>query len=239
MRRPRLSDEQELRGTMCAAGSLWRRVWPVALYPLTTMTRHVRAATLSGAVLVAAIACERSAVRELDAAPPLGHVSMRSWTPPVALLSWSQDIMITLARDVDVSKLVDLRVFAGLQPGTTIEQAASKLGAPARAWSDDLGTWSEYRNQWGTLQVGCERSRSVPTSDTSCNWRLYAHPIGAISMVFGRAVVEQIEVGKRMTPRASHRTIMLWSWDHNALVDASLVGERITRMMLHAYIVNQ
>jgi hypothetical protein len=32
---------------------------------------------------------------------------------------------------------------------------------------------------------------------------------------------------------------MLSSWDHNAIVDASLSGERITRMMLHAYIVKQ
>ena len=66
------------------------------------------------------------------------------------MLSWRQDVDITLARDADVRELVDLRVFNGLQPGTTIEQARSQIGAPARAWSDDSGTWREYRNEWGT-----------------------------------------------------------------------------------------
>jgi hypothetical protein len=155
------------------------------------------------------------------------------------MLSWSQDIMITLARDADVSTLADLRVFAGLQPGTTIEQAASRLGAPARAWSDDSGTWSEYRNPWGMVQVVCERPRSVPASDVSCHWRLYARPAGAVRTVFGPAVVEQIEVGKKMTPGGFHRTVVLRTWDHNAVVDADLAGDRITRMMLHAYVANQ
>lgn len=194
---------------------------------------------LGCALLGTAGACERSAIRELEAAPPLGHVSIRSATPPLAMLSWSQDIVITVARDADASKLVDLRVFAGLQPGTTIEQAANKLGTPARAWSDGSGTWSEYRNQWGTVDVGCERPRSVPANNDSCNWRLYGHPTGAVRTVFGPAVVEQIEAGRKMTPRANHRTVTLRKWDHNAVVSADLAGERITRMMLHAYIVSQ
>lgn len=201
--------------------------------------KHFRAVTLCCTLFAAATGCERSSVRELEAAPPLTHVSIRSSTPPVAVLSWSQDISITLARDADVPKLVDLRVFAGLQPGTTIEQAASRLGAPARAWSDDSGNWSEYHNQWGTVQVGCERPRSVPASDGSCNWRLFAHPSGAVPTVFGPAVLEQIEAGKKMTPRAKHRTVTLWRWDHNAVVDAILMGERITQMQLHAHIASQ
>jgi hypothetical protein len=155
------------------------------------------------------------------------------------MLSWSQDIMITLARDADVSTLTDLRVFAGLQPGTTIEQAASRLGAPARAWSDDSGTWSEYRNPWGMVQVVCERPLSVPASDVSCHWRLYARPTAALRSVFGPVVVEQIEAGRKMTPRANERTVTIRKWDHNAVVSADLAGERITRMMLHAYIVSQ
>lgn len=155
------------------------------------------------------------------------------------MLSWSQDILITLVRDADASTLVDLRVFGGLQPGTTIEQAASKLGTPARAWSDDSGKWSEYRNQWGTVEVGCERPRSVPADDDSCNWRLYGHPTGAVRTVFGPALVEQIEAGRKMTPGAHYRTVTLREWDHNAVVSADLAGERITRMMLHAYIGNQ
>ncbi len=201
--------------------------------------KKVQALTLGCTVFVAASACERSAVREFDVAPPLGHVSSRSWTPPVAMLSWSQDIMITLARDADVSTLADLRVFAGLQPGTTIEQAASRLGAPARAWSDDSGTWSEYRNPWGMVQVVCERPLSVPASDVSCHWRLYARPTAALRSVFGPVVVEQIEAGRKMTPRANERTVTIRKWDHNAVVSADLAGERITRMMLHAYIVSQ
>jgi hypothetical protein len=197
------------------------------------MTKHVRAATLCGAVLVAAIACERSRVRDMDVAPPLSHVSITASTPPLAVLSWSQEIAITLARDANVRELVDLRVFNGLQPGTTIEQAKNQLGAPARAWSDESGTWCEYRNQWGTVHVGCERPRSVPATDGSCNWVLYAYPAGAI---FGRAVVEQIDAGKKMTPRASHRTVTLWRWDHTAMVNAMIEGERITQMRLQAYV---
>lgn len=200
--------------------------------------KHARAVTLCCALSVAATACERSSVRELAAAPPLNHVSIRSSTPPLAVLSWSQDISITLAPDADVPKLVDTRIFLGLQPGMTIEQATSKLGPPARAWSDDSGNWSEYRNQWGTVQLGCERPRSVSASDASCNWRLYAHPTGALPTVFGPAVIEQIETAKKMTPRANQRSVTLWRWDHTALVDAILVGERITQMQLHAHIAS-
>jgi hypothetical protein len=211
-----------------------RPVWQVALYPLTTMIKQVRAATLCGAVLAAAIACERSRVREIDVVPPLSHVSIRASTPPLAVLSWRQDVDITLARDANVRELVDLRVFNGLQPGTTIEQARSQIGAPARAWADAAGTWCEYRNEWGTVQLGCERPRSVPATAASCNWVLYGHPVGTVPTIFGRAVVDQIEPAKKMTPRANDRTITLWRWDHTAIVGAFLERERIARMHLLA-----
>ena len=60
------------------------------------------------------------------------------------MLSWTQDIAITLARDANLRELVDLRIFNGLQPGTTIEQATKQIGPPARAWSEtrqwEIGT---------------------------------------------------------------------------------------------------
>ena len=148
-----------MRTTESVWGRSSRSVWHVALHPAITMTsEHVRGTALCCAVLVGAMGCERSRVSEVDVPPPLTHVSIRASTPALAVFSWYQDIAITVARDADVRELVDLRVFNGLQPGTTIEQARSQIGAPARAWSDDSGTWCEYRNQWGTVQLGCERT---------------------------------------------------------------------------------
>lgn len=189
--------------------------------------------------LVSATACDRHRESDSDAALPLSHVKITAYTPPIAVFSWSQDIAITLARDARLSELVDTRIFDGLDPGMTIEQAQRQVGAAQRLWTDDRGRWAEYRNQWGTLEIGCERPQSVPANESACNWRVYARPNGNVDQVFARPITTQLDAGKKMIQRARYRTIILWTWDHTAILSALIEDERITKMQLLTRLANR
>lgn len=196
-------------------------------------------AILACTFVVGATACERQRQTEADAPAPLQHVLITASTPPIAIFSWSQDIAITLARDARPAELVDTRVFDGLHPGMTIEQAQRQLGAPQRSWTDETGKWAEYRNEWGTVEIGCERPQSVPANGGTCNWRLYARPSGSVDKIFARPITSQLDLAKKMSPRARDRTIILWTWDHTAILSAIVKEERISRMQLFTRLTNQ
>jgi hypothetical protein len=166
-------------------------------------------------------------------------VKVTAYTPPIAVFSWSQDIAVTLARDARLSDVVDTRIFDGLDPGMTIEQAQSRIGAAQRVWTDGTGRWAEYPNHWGTLEIGCERSQSTPANQGFCNWRLYARPSGNVEKIFGQPIMIQLEPAKKMIQRASYRTIILWTWDHTAILSALIEGERLTKMQLFTRLGNR
>lgn len=171
----------------------------------------------------------------MKVAPPLSDVRITASTPPLFITSWYQDISITLEKRAAVSEVVDTRIFDGLRSDITNDQAEKQLGRPRRSWVDSSGTWSEYPNAWGTVEIGCERPQSVPDEGT-CNWRVCARPIGGPATILRRPILDQLEDARKMIPRAKYRNITLWRWDHVAMLNVLIEEDHAIRMQLLARI---
>jgi hypothetical protein len=87
-----------------------------------------------------------------------------------------------------------LQMFSPLGAGVTLSEAQSRLGPPKAKRVDSYGVvWSEYRNEFGRLEVGEERAGSAERGAGVVGWRTYLEPSdGAPSRMFDTQIASAI-----------------------------------------------
>jgi hypothetical protein len=204
------------------------------------MTRHPVAVTLFLALLTILYAgCERSEEKALPAAFPVTKVSVRAFTPFVGLSSWSQTVTLYVARETEIGSLVDLRVFGGLEPGITAEQAEARFGKANQTRTDTFGTtWYSYQTPLGHAEVGCD-SRTSPAEDGKevanlpCWWSLYAYTDQPVSRILREPVLSQLRAAEQVRSKVSDRSIYLVDSEGAPILQVWLKEGRISTMRLY------
>jgi len=190
-------------------------------------------------VTILATGCERSEEKTLPATLPLTKVTIRSFTPFRGVSSWSQTITIYIAKAGEVVSLVDLRAFGDLQPGTTAEQAQSRLGKPSHTRTDDFGaTWYSYQTPLGHAEIGCDKRTSPAdggkeTTNVPCWWALYGYTDQPVSSIFRDPVLSQLRTAEGMRPKVGERSIEFVDTDGHPILHAWLKQDRISAMRLY------
>ena len=185
------------------------------------------------------VASEKLEERTLLLQPPLEEVTFRTFTLLPLVTKPTQRIEIRVAKEYDVTSLLDFGVFGGLQPGRSDEEIEVALGKPLLRRVDDLGgSWVRYPTSFGYVEAGCEGPASGGPTDSKsktprCRRRLRAFTDRPLSTILREPLLAQVHAGEQMTRKAGRREVVVIDAGKGPVLEVVVSEDRFRMLELY------
>jgi hypothetical protein len=160
----------------------------------------------------------------LSCGPPVDTKQFKPKNDEVNL--WVSHDKIDIKANPSLSELVDLNVFAGLQPGLTDTEAKLRFGPPTRITKDYSGTFYHYDINGRSVALAHLESSSMGA--TWEDWCIYAYPKNPTTTdVFREPITSALK------HRSGDVVLMVFSGDRDMRVSANLKNGSLTEIRLY------
>jgi hypothetical protein len=188
----------------------------------------VRLLVTAGCILCG---CSQPSSYRIETRPPLDEARVDLSRSLLPAFGSSIDLTVKPSNGTRLDDLVDLKVFGGFQLEKREPEVATTLGGPVRSWSDERGTWREYKCSYGRIQIGCEVENELGRAGT-CNDVIHAYPNETSpEAVFHTATLHALESVLKDNPMAR---VLIHVPEPSGGRQASILVEerRVTRLSL-------